>query len=115
MPQSSVIFFTNKYYPNGKRGDNFRQDFTFQHERGVAFHNENTLFASSINEGGSVHFVSFPNASLADLKDWVAKTFGDSDPVESGYVPGTIYKRIFRPLACSGSFYRAIDQDKFLS
>jgi hypothetical protein len=71
MPQSSVIFFTNKYYPNGKRGDNFRQDFTFQHERGVAFHNENTLFASSINEGGSVHFVSFPNASLADLKDWV--------------------------------------------
>jgi hypothetical protein len=56
--------------------------------------------------------MSFPNASLANLKDWVAKTFGDSNPIESAYVPGTVHKRIFKPVAC-GSFYRAIHQEQF--
>ena len=112
MTETLVLFFTNKHYPQAKRGHDFRGNFSFHHKRGVAFYNRNTLLASGVNEGGSVHFTHWPNAALTVLKDWVEKTFGDSEPVESTYVPGTVYKRIFRPLASPGSFYRAISQEK---
>jgi len=46
------------------------------------------------------------------LKDWVVKSFGDAHSTESTYVPGTYYKRICRPLATSGSFHKAISQEK---
>jgi hypothetical protein len=111
MRAKSVIFFQNKHHPQLKR----RPDgFWFPHERGVAFHNENTFFASGVLESsGNVHFAQFPNASLGTLKDWILKTFGDSEPIESEYVPGTFYKRIFRPLACCiGNFHEAVSQEK---
>ena len=112
MPENSVLFFQNEYHPIARRGANFGTEFGFPHVRGVAFHSGNAFFASGVDEGGSVHFTEVPNASLATLKDWVTKTFGDSRPIESKYVPGTVYKRIFRPLASVGDFYRAPSQAK---
>lgn len=108
-----ILFFENKHYPNVKTGPGFQNQFPFQHTHGVAFHNQNTLFASGVNHGGGVHFAPYTNPTLAALKDWVEKSFGDPQPTESPYVPGTVYKRMFRPLASTGSFDRAIAQDKF--
>src|SRR5229473_2860380 len=80
MPENSVLFFKNNNHPNAKRGADFKQEFNFPHERGVAFYFD--------------------------------KTFADTNPIESQYKPGTIYKRMYRPLASGGSFYRAILQEK---
>jgi hypothetical protein len=41
-----------------------------------------------------------------------SKSFGDTEPTMSEYVPGTFYKRIWRPLACPGSLHSAISQEK---
>jgi hypothetical protein len=57
-----------------------------------------------------LHAATIPNASFPTLKDWVVKSFGDPEPTMSGYVPGTFYKRIWRPLVCPGSFHKAISQ-----
>jgi len=44
------------------------------------------------------------------LKYWVNKTFGDPNPIESEYQPGTAYKRIFRPFAINGNLWSVIDR-----
>lgn len=113
MPDNSIVFFRNRYYPSARQGANFDVDFNFPHEKGVAFFNESAFFASGINEGGNVHYTNTPNPSMAALKEWVTKSFGDTEPIESAYKPGTVYKRIYRPLSSIGNFYRAIPQEKF--
>jgi hypothetical protein len=107
----SVIFFQNKYCPKAKCGDNFASECHFPHATGVAFESGRSFFASGLNDGGRLHSATIPNASFPMLKDWVIKSFGDSEPTMSGYVPGTFYKRIWRPLACPGSFHKAISQE----
>lgn len=107
-----VFYFQNKYYPKAKRGSRFDQDFSFQHEQGVAFESENTFFASGINHGGEIHFKKITNSSIPNIKNWVAKSFGDSNPTKLNYIPGTCYKRIWRPLVCAGSFHKAVSQEK---
>ncbi|MCK5415848.1 hypothetical protein KAI92_00285 [Candidatus Parcubacteria bacterium] len=107
-----VFYFQNKYYPKAKQGLFFDQCFNFQHEQGVAFESENAFFASGINHGGSIHFIKIPNSSISNIRDWVEKSFGDTNSVESKYIPGTFYKRIWRPLVCNGNFYKAISQEK---
>lgn len=105
----SVIYFQNKYYPNAKSSSDFKQKISFFHERGVAFQGENAFFASGLNEGGSLHFVNNPDVTL---KNWVAKSFGDTESIESDYCPGTFYKRIRRPLVCVGNLQKTISQEK---
>ncbi|MEK7551870.1 MAG: hypothetical protein AAB534_00445 [Patescibacteria group bacterium] len=95
-----ILFFQNKFFPIGKQGQNFDQNFLFHHERGVAFECSGFFFASGIRHGGKVHSVRFPDINFSDLKNWVAKSFGDTEPIESNYVLGTFYKRIWRPTAC---------------
>lgn len=108
----SVIFFQNKFYPKAKCGDSFDRECPFPHATGVAFESGSSFFASGLNEGGRLHIAAIPNASFPTLKDWVIKSFGDTEPTMSGYVPGTFYKRIWRPLASPGSFHKAISQEK---
>ncbi len=84
----------------------------FSHERGVAYYNDDTFFVSGVNHGGDVITERRQNASFSSLRDWVRDMFGDSAPQESDYIPGTAYKRIHWPLACSGNLFRAIDQNK---
>lgn len=108
----SVLFFQNKFFPNGKTGPNFDQNFFFHHERGVAFEGEGAFFASGVNHGGEVHFVRVPGTNFTDLKDWVTKSFGDSESVESDYILGTFYKRIWRPMACGGRWQDEATREK---
>ncbi len=108
----SAIFFQNKFYPKAKRGNSFDQEFAFHHERGVAFESHNTFFSSGINHGGDLHYVKKSDTPSDNIQDWVAKSFGDTKPIESTYELGTCYKRIWRPLVCSGSFHKAISQEK---
>lgn len=84
----------------------------FPHETGVAYYSDNAFFASGINRGGNVQCALCAKPSLEALKKWVGKTFDDPNPQSSDYEPGTAYKRIHWPLACAGSFHRAIDQNK---
>src|SRR5256885_9813067 len=111
MSDNFTLFFENRHYPKGKSGPDFKRDFNFPHRSGVAFFNQNTFFASGINDGGSVYFENRAAATFAKLKDWVKEAFGDDTPVESEYQPGTVYYRIFRPVI-TGSFYRPISQEK---
>lgn len=89
----SVIFF--RYYPNAKCGDSFDRECPFPHATGVAFESGGSFFASGLNEGRRLHIAAISNAAFPTLKDWVIKSFGDSEPTVSGYVPGTFYKRIW--------------------
>lgn len=108
----SVIFFQNRFYPKAKCGDSFDRECPFRHATGVAFESGSSFFASGFNEGGRLHSAAIPNASFPTLKEWVIKSFGDSAPTVSGYLPGTFYKRMWRPLACPGSFHKAISEEK---
>ena len=38
-------------------------------------------------------------AEYPHIKKWIETCFGDSNPTESPYVPGTFYKRMWRPSA----------------
>lgn len=105
----SVVYFENKYYPKMKSGPDFREERTFAPERGVAFEGEGGIFTSSVNMGGPVGFggdLSIP------LKEWVVKSLGDTGAVETDYLPGTCFRRIWRPLVCAGTLYKTIDQKK---
>ncbi len=108
----SVIFFKNEFFPNVKIGNKFDKETSFHHQTGVAFQTEKAYFASGLNEGGTIHYVATPNKSFSTIEDWVAKSFGDTKTIKSEYIPGTFYKRIWRPLACAGSFHKAISQEK---
>lgn len=98
----AVLFFENKYFPKAKYGELFNQEAHFYHRNGVAIDNDKVFVASGLNEGGNLHFVVVASPPVMSLKDWVGKSFGDTQPIESHYVPGTYYKRIWRPLVCQG-------------
>jgi hypothetical protein len=49
------------------------------------------------------------NPDLPSLKEWIESSFGDSDPIESDYKPGTMYKRIALPLASTGTLFSIMD------
>ncbi|MHB8651946.1 MAG: hypothetical protein ACYC8S_02310 [Minisyncoccota bacterium] len=107
-----ILFFQNKFFQNGKQEPKFAQDFFFHHECGVAFEGQDAFFASGVNHGGEVHFVKVSSATFIDIKDWVTKSFGDSEPVESNYILGTYYKRMWRPLACGSRPFNIAYQEK---
>lgn len=108
----NIYFFNNYHFPKVKLGENFTAEASFQHNKGVAFSGEGAYFASGLNEGGTLHFSPVPNNSFTGLRDWVTKSFGDSQPIESKYVPGTIYRRMLRPLVCLGNLQPTISEDK---
>lgn len=108
----SVIFFQNKYFPKVKFGHDFQEESDFRHKTGVAFDIDGVFLASGLNEGGNIYSTLVSNISYSTLKDWVAKSFGDTNSIESKYIPGTFYKRIWRPLVCAGNINKAISQEK---
>lgn len=108
----TILFFENNHFPKVKLGVGFTSEAHFHHKKGVAFAGDGAFFASGLNEGGAVHFAIAPNTSFANLKDWVAKSFGDTRPTESAYVPGTFYKRMWRPSVCSVNFRSAVSEEK---
>jgi hypothetical protein len=67
----------------------------FTRPRGVAYESDGHFVATDLNQGAELLFVPKNGGTL---KDWVAKTFGDSMPVESENKPGMRYKRIARPV-----------------
>jgi hypothetical protein len=107
-----VLYFQNKFFPNVKSGNNFETEYTFNHKNGVAFDNEQAFFASGLNEGGYIHFAPIPNVSFQNLKSWVAQSFGDANPIEVKNIPGKCYKRMWRPLVCTGSLTQTVSQEK---
>jgi len=103
----ATIFFKNVLNPHHGGGLPI-----FPHKRGVALQAGDAFIASPISEGGMEWVEYHPGESFADLRKWVVTLFGDLDPVESDYQPGTAYKRVYRPLACSGNLNNAIDSEK---
>jgi hypothetical protein len=101
MPHT--LFFRNHNYghPHLPNGLLFPQ--------GVAFLSDNLIWYSGVNFGGSTAPAPLANPDWSSLRKWVAETFGDSDPIESEYKPGTAYKRICWPFATSGNLHKTID------
>lgn len=81
--------------------------------RGVAFLAHNLIWYSGVSCCEIIEdpITSVPvlNPDWSSLRKWVADTFGDSDPIESEYEPGTAYKRIYWPFASHGYLDSAID------
>ena len=46
---------------------------------------------------------------MGSIKSWVLETFGDPNPHESTYKPGTAFRRISLPLNTSGSLHNVVD------
>jgi hypothetical protein len=79
--------------------------------QGVAYFSAGRWWYSGVNFGGSAAAVPIEQQDLGALKAWILGLFGDREPVESDYQPGTAYKRINRPLNTGGSLQRAIDRE----
>ncbi len=104
----AVLFFKNNFFPIAKTGGDFIGEISFHHHKGVAFQNGDVFFAVSLNEGGSPLFYEISRGSPITLREWVLKSFGDDKPEESDYVPGTFYKRMWRP----ANFKNVLDNEK---
>lgn len=80
----------------------------FQH--GVAYFSAGRWWYSGLNFGGSAQPVPIDQQDLHTLKSWIQALFGDLEPLESDYKPGTAYKRISLPLNTGGSLHQTIDE-----
>ncbi len=105
MEMSKTFFFQNYNNPIVGSGP------IFPHQRGVAFCNSDCFFAAPLTGSTPLYSEPAPGANSDKVRDWIRNLFGDSAPRESEYVPGTVYKRIYRS-TIYGSFARAIDEGK---
>ena len=78
--------------------------------RGVTFMSNGFAWYSGVNFGGSVMPIPLANPDWPSIKKWVAECFGDCNPTESEYKPGTAFKRIYWPLNTSGSLHKVRDE-----
>jgi hypothetical protein len=100
----STVFFQNLFIDNPTAAPIHRFPY------GVAYFSANCWWYSGINFGGSAQPVPMNLQDIPSLKAWIFAIFGDPEPQESDYEPGTAYKRISRPLNTSGSLHNAIDR-----
>ncbi len=77
--------------------------------RGVAYMAHGRGYFTGVNCSSSTLSQPLPSPDWSGLKKWVAERFGDSNPTESEYEPGTAYKRIFWPVAGIANLQSAID------
>jgi hypothetical protein len=73
---------------------------------GVAFLAQGHAYCAGLD---SMRSQLLTNSDWSSLRRWVQERFGDPDPIESEYVAGTAYKRMFQPIASSVSFHTAVD------
>jgi len=76
---------------------------------GAAFLAHGSLYVVGINCSGSTIKPLPSSSDWSSLRKMIAERFGDPNPTESEYEPGTAYKRIFLPLAGHGNLNSAID------
>jgi hypothetical protein len=100
---TSTVFFRNL---NCERPDS---PLYLRFPHGVAYFSGNRWWYSGVNYGGSAQAAPIERQDISSLKEWVAATFGDTNPAESDYKPGTVYKRILWPLSTTGSLHNVID------
>jgi len=77
--------------------------------QGVAYFSAGRWWYSGVNFGGSALAVPIDQQDIKTLKSWILALFGDREPIESDYRPGTAYKRISLPLNTGGSLHNTID------
>ena len=100
----STVFFRNLVCDNPATPGIHR----FRH--GVAYFSAGRWWYSGLNFGGSAMVVPIDQQDLPTLKCWIRALFGDSEPLESDYKPGTAYRRISLPLNTGGSLHKTIDE-----
>jgi hypothetical protein len=99
----TTVFFRNLFRESASSPDHHR----FPH--GVAYFSANRWWYSGVNFGGSAMPAPIAQADVASLKSWILTTFGDHEPLDSDYRPGTAYKRISLPLNTPGSLHNIVD------
>lgn len=77
--------------------------------QGVAYFSAEQWWYSGVKYGGQAMHVPIDQQDMLSLKAWILGIFGDPQPQESDYRPGTAYKRISLPLAIGGSLHKTID------
>jgi hypothetical protein len=77
--------------------------------RGVACFEDCHAYYTGVNCPGSPMQHLMCSNDWPSLKDAVAKKFGDSNPTESDYAPGTAYKRIAWPVLGKANLLSTID------
>ena len=77
--------------------------------QGVAYFSAERWWYSGINFGGTAQPVPINQQDIVSLKSWILAVFGDPQPQESDYKPGTAYKRISLPLNTTGNLHKAVD------
>ena len=73
--------------------------------QGVAYFSAGRWWYSGVNFHGSTLPVPIDQQDINSLKSWIFALFGDREPLESDYKPGTAYKRISQPLNPAGIFH----------
>lgn len=82
-------------------------EHSFPH--GVAYYSASRWWYSGLNFGGSARAIPVTNQDVGAIKAWIGETFGDLNPLESTYKPGTAYRRISLPVNTAGSMHNAVD------
>ncbi len=100
-----TIFFRNLFFEKGL------DVLTHRFPHGVVYFSADRWFYSGVNFGGAVRQVPLNQPGIATLKNWIVVTFGDQEPQETDYIPGTAYRRIAWPLSTSGNLNATIDAD----
>src|SRR5690242_16731740 len=88
----TVWYFTNQkgLAMVGRPGSIFSQ------HRGVAWEDKGWFFATGFQNQNDDICRDSAN-EFADIKAWIRENFGDNNPIKTPYVPGTFYRRIWRP------------------
>ena len=79
--------------------------------QGVAYFSAGRWWYSGVNFGGASLAVPIDHQDIQTLKSWILAVFGDREPIDSDYRPGTAYQRISLPLNTGGSKHIGIDAD----
>jgi hypothetical protein len=95
------------FFKNNLRGPSSPHPFP----HGVAFVSNGVAWFSGVHYGGSILPAPLPNPDLPSFKEWIKTCFGDPDPIETDYKPGTAYKRIALPFASTGTLHEIINWD----
>ena len=104
----SVLSITNAYHPKAKRGATFNEEIVFPYQTAIAYEKEGVYYA--LGPGTPIIF-SEKNPSIS-IKDWLKGTFGSTTFHEIHIIPGTYFKRIWKPgLANFNSLKTVTDQE----
>jgi hypothetical protein len=89
----SILIFKNEYHPKAKRGSTYSEEISFPYETVIAYEKDGMYYA--LGPGTPILFSE--NNPTISIEEWLKGTFGASEFNKKDIMPGTYFKRIWKP------------------